>query len=308
MSETQVNPEHFRAHRGSTLIATLDRIRARLLAVDKFSLVLGLSLLLLIITSDKSNYMLALGLIACGAAAFGARVVRSPWFWLAIAILQAVRNLGVWEQLDDHIYVANYWSLALVLALLSPNPREIVAHNARWMIGLIFFFATFWKASTADYTSGAFFEYTLLLDDRFLPMAELCGMQSALLAENYANMDAVRNPLNSTTGFTLQSSSYIQSMAQFLTWWTVLIEGAIAACFLFAHVKTLNAVRNLLLIAFALTTYFPVPVTGFCSTLMVLGIAQTTDEERRSRIGYFVVLVLILVWTPIWRNLVYVSG
>ena len=40
---------------------------------------------------------------------------------------------------------------------------------------VIFCFAAFWKASSAEYVSGAFFEYTLLLDDRFLPMTRLFG-------------------------------------------------------------------------------------------------------------------------------------
>ena len=107
-------------------------------ATDSLNLVLALSLVLLILCSDKSASMLVLGIGACGLALWQPQLCRSPWFWLALSLGQAIRNLAAWITLDDHIYVANYWSLAIALALMTPQPREFLRHNGRWLIGLIF--------------------------------------------------------------------------------------------------------------------------------------------------------------------------
>ena len=276
------------------------------LQLDHVTLVLSFSLLLLLATWDKSVYMLSLGLVACGLALVRAPLLHDPRFWLAICAGQAVRNWTAWMLLDDHIYVANYWTLAIALALMSQETQRVLSHHGRWLIALIFLFATAWKAMSSEYTSGAFFEYTLLLDDRFLPLAKLCGLSGPQLAENYHHMAAMRDPDLAIAGFELNSSSRLQGLAYLLTWWTVIIEGAIAVCFFCASIPIFRAIRNPLLLLFAATTYLPVPVGGFCTTLMVLGLAQCGENERRSRIAYAIGFFVILVWAIVWRELIYI--
>lgn len=294
--------------------AMLRQLRERSFALhempwsDPLKLVFGLSVLLLIVTSDKSQLLLAGGLFVAALCLWRPALCERSWFWLTIAAALAVRNLAVWLALDDHIAVANYWFAAVGLSLLTPDPRRAMAHNARWLIGLIFLFATLWKASSAEYISGAFFEYTLLLDDRFLTLARwLGGIETEHLAANYQQMAAQRESTWETNQFLLHGSARVDLLAQVLTWWTVVIEGLVAICFLCSRITVLHRLRNWLLMLFAMTTYVPVPVTGFCATLMTLGVAQSTHREKHAKIAYLLVLGLILIWTPIWRNVVYLQ-
>jgi len=266
--------------------------------------ILWVSLLMMLICSDKSWWLAAIPASAAIATWCRPNLIHDWRMWMVIGILQAIRNTVVWIHLDDHIAVANYWSFVIALALSSTSTRNVVTVNARWIIALVFVFATGWKLGSAEYTNGAFFEYTLLLDDRFLPLARwIGGVPTEGLIENYRNMSQLRNGQMPELAFMVRTTVQAHALAQFLTWWTVLIEGTVALAFLAACLGGLSPVRNGLLALFAATTYVPVPVTGFCAVLMVLGFAQCGPSERISRRMYAGVFFAAILWTPVWQLL-----
>ena len=165
-----------------------------------------------------------------------------------------------------------------------------------------FSLATVWKTTSAEYINGAFFEFTLLFDDRFLPLTRWVGrVPIASLAENYQLMAQLRAGKLPEFEFGAQSTDQAHGLAQFLTWWTIAIEGAVSVTFAAAGLGMVTPARNWLLVLFATTTYFPVPVTGFCTVLMLLGFTQCQANERCSRWTYLGVLGAVFLWTPVWQ-------
>lgn len=66
-----------------------------------------------------------------------------------------------WFSIDNHHYLLTYWYLALGIALLGHRSDDVVAFTGRWLLGLAFAFAVFWKVASPDFASGAYFEFML---------------------------------------------------------------------------------------------------------------------------------------------------
>jgi hypothetical protein len=249
---------------------------------------------------------LALGLAACGLTFFLPELLRRPTFWFTIAAVQASRNFAVWTTVDDHIILVNYWCLAIGFSLLSPQPLDNLSLNGRLLIGLTFLFASLWKTTSAEYIDSSFFKYCLLLDDRFLYVTKaLGGLTSTQLAENYSMVALLREPTSSLTEVALHSSTIVDSLSVFLTWWTLAIEWTVAVAFLFGRPTILARIRNLVLLLFAASTYLVVPVGGFGTTLMVLGFAQCGDAEPRARKALVMGFYTLVLYVPLWRLVCY---
>ena len=274
--------------------------------VNALNTVLHLTLLLNVITWHKSTYLMVISLTALVIGYLNLKACRSPLFWFLIAALQCYHNITYWYAVDNHIVVANYWSLAVAIALTNKNPIEIIRSNAQVMIGLIFFFATLWKAISMQYMSGAFFEFTFLLDQRFLsPLRLFSGLSNELIAVNYQLASELVSPVNITNSVTLNSTNQLNVIAHFTTWWTVIIEGVLAVLFLLSSFWKRIRLRNLLLFVFALTTYSIALVTGFATTLMVLGTANCKEEESLDQKIYLALFVLLILYTPLWHYFFY---
>ena len=54
--------------------------------------------------------------------------------------------------------------------------------------------------------------------------------------------------------------------------------------------------RNLALLFFAISTYSIATVKGFGWILMILGYAQTEENESRARLGYLAVFILLQLY------------
>ncbi len=273
---------------------------------DPAELVLRLSVLLLVVASDKSPVLFALGLAACGVTFFLPELLRRPAFWFTIAAVQATRNIAAWTTVDDHIILVNYWCLAIGLSLLSPQPLDNLSLNGRLLIGLTFLFAALWKTTSTEYMDSSFFKYCLLLDDRFLYVTKaLGGLTNTQLAENYSMVARLREPTSSLTEVALHSSTTIDLLSMFLTWWTLAIEWTMALAFLMGSRTILAPVRNLVLLLFAASTYVVVPVGGFGTTLMVLGFAQSEDAQPRARKALVIGFYALVLYIPLWRLVCY---
>jgi hypothetical protein len=126
------------------------------------------------------------------------------------------------------------------------------------------------------------------------------GLSLASLGENRQLRDLLLHGYErgiELTSVTFQSSPAVERWAWLLTWWTVLIEGALGIVFLWRDAPRMAAIRNGMLIFFAITTYSVATVRGFGWMLMLLGMAQTDEHERKWRLAYLAVFVLIQLYT-----------
>jgi hypothetical protein len=244
------------------------------------------------------------------------RWLARPAFWYVAATLLGTTVYLNWESSDNHKYLFVYWCLALTSALSLPRIQQAaaLAQCSRWLIGLCMLLAVLWKVSMPDYRDGSFFHYTLLADERFAQFtAAVGGVPLGQLVENHNRIESLREghssphapreaPISqsektSLDGFTLHSSPRIAWLAQAMTWWTIGIEGLLAAVFLWPDGPRVAVVRNSLLILFAATTYFIAPVRGFGWMLMLLGIGQCEDRDRAFGPLFLAALVLIQIYT-----------
>ena len=91
---------------------------------------------------------------------------------------------------------------------------------------------------------------------------------------------------------TLTSSEAMARVALISSWWTLLIEGAVAIAFLVPSRK-LEGWRDGLLLLFLGTTYFLLPVLGFAYTLAAMGLAQSPKDAKGVRLAYIGMLGLL---------------
>ncbi len=144
-------------------------------ASSVFDLALRLTLLDLLLrpVGDWSVRPFVLALAAAGLLVPG--WLRRPGLWLLLTALTALRVILDWPLADNHAYLLGYWCLAVTLSLLVSEPEASLALNGRWLIGLVFAFATFAKVLSPDYLDGTFFRVTLLTDPRFEGASLLLG-------------------------------------------------------------------------------------------------------------------------------------
>ncbi|MBT9311198.1 hypothetical protein [Leptothoe kymatousa] len=231
-------------------------------------------------------------------------LVRDRWAWLAMGIFLVVNNLWHWSALVNHEYLYTYWGLVCALAVWSRTPKQVLRWNARWIIGLCFLFATLWKFLGGEYLDGSFLHLTFLLDHRLAMGAVLFGgLDLATLAENRQIFDtlqasgAVLEPQQLATTTRMAVASVV------LSYWTILIEGLVAASFLLP-LRRLHRKRDWLLIIFVLTTYTVIPVLGFGALLMVMGFIQAKNNAI-ARL-YLGLLITMPLWMPLPQGLFWV--
>jgi hypothetical protein len=212
-----------------------------------------------------------------------------------------------WPLPDNHAYLLCYWCLAISLSLIVEDSAEFLAHNGRWLIGLVFAFTTLWKGVLSpDYANGTFFRVTLLSDPRFEDLSRLAGglspdaiasFREALERHADGGMLAAVGPLEPAR-FTW--------LARVATIWTLVIEGVLAVAFLWPRDKGPSRVRDACLLLFCATTYAVATVEGFGWLLISMGIAQCAPGRgrRTTRALYLAAFALILFYREVpWTSL-----
>lgn len=258
-------------------------------------------LLLLVNTADNGLLFTPLAAwFALGVAL--PRLLRTPLFWYVTATILGTAVWFTWESADNHRYLFVYWSLALCSALSLPRSEQhfALALTSRWLLGLCMLLAVAWKCVSPDYLSGSFFHYELLADERF---AHFTSWTSGLSLEQLGENRGLRESLTSgalvgkeLSEVQFRSSAAAAVVAQVLTWWTIGIEGLLAALFLGAAIflrrPRLVQTANVALLLFAATTYAVAPVRGFGGILMLLGMAQCEPDQKKFRCAYLAAFVL----------------
>jgi hypothetical protein len=258
----------------------------------------------------------------CGALLLSPWLLRQWWAWGAVALLFWGWNISDWAWIDNHKYLMSYWVLACALALASPRPGELLAHNARWLIGLAFAFAVVWKLVAGQYLDGSFLHYTFLGDDRLAFAARwMGGVASDQLAHNRAMETELA--LNPHLGGIAQffTTPQMRLVALVSSYWTLFIEALVAVAFLLPTAWKgipgwFSRTRDLWLLVFLVTTYLLLPVLGFAYLLAVMGFSQVvqargadshvlTLNERRLRIGYLLLFAILQLARLPWEDLVW---
>jgi len=265
---------------------------------------LPLLTLVLLLTATPDQWYLRGPLIALAAVGVVNRDwLAKPVFWYLAATLLGTAVYLNWEASDNHKYLFVYWALALCGAFSLPRGEQAaaLAASSRWLIGLCMLLATLWKLAMPDYRDASFFEFTLLSDQRFAHFtAAVTGLPLTALAENRALESLLREGHlvgAAVESVRLQSAPIVARIAWLMTWWTVAIEGALAAAFLAPDRPRTARLRNALLLVFGATTYGLAPVRGFGWMLMLLGMAQCEERDRAWRPLYVAAIVLIQLYT-----------
>ena len=225
-------------------------------------------------------------------------ITKIAWdylFWAITTIILAVSHLPDWYTIDNHIYLMIYWSLAMSIALYSSNQQVTLNKSASFLVGLCFLFATFWKVITPEFMNGSFFEYILAGgDSRFKTFSVL------LTDMNYQNIEYNQSQINSVNDNLLIDhsgkliiSSILPIKAQFLTYWTVIIEGLIGLLFLFSFKNISNSFKHYMLLLFIVTTYPIASVTTFGLLLVCIGISQA--ETKKIRFLYSIAFSFLII-------------
>ena len=241
--------------------------------------------------------------IAAGLGLLLPALARDARFWAGVTLLTAWPLVWNWPFSDNHDYLRALAALSVALSLGAGDSDGRLRTSARLLVGGTFFFAVLWKlALSPDFVSGTFFRVTLLADPRFHDLAVLAGGASweTLDAFDAALREFLAGRPEGWPGAFVEPAA-LRPLALALTVFTGAIEAAIAAAFLWPR---LARYRNVLLIAFGVSTFAFATVRGFGWLLMALGFAQCAADERRARAGYVATLFLIEIYRSVpWSRM-----
>ncbi len=232
---------------------------------------------------------------------------RQPLLWAGLAALCVARIGGDWMLADNHDTLRAVWCGAVALSLATADPVTALARNGRILIGLVFLFATLWKALLApDFVDGRAFRVLMLTDSRFVDFARLtAGLDDAVLDHNDALLSRFDPSVPESASAAdptpaLAEPPRLPAVAGLLTFFTLVLEAGIAAAFLLPWGRRLwDRVRDPLLLGFCISTYAVATVAGFGWLLVCLGVAQCDGERRGLRALYLAVFVLVLVYARV---------
>ena len=227
--------------------------------------------------------------------------LQRPGLWVALTVLTGLRVIREWQLADNHGYLLCYWCLAVSLALVSRDTRACLALNGRLLIGFAFAFATLWKlVLSPDYLDGRFFRVMMLTDSRFTGFVQLVG---GLTPDVLASWREFLTQHVDGQPFTVlpvpEEPARFLWLAHGMTWWTVILEGAIAIAFLWYLNHGISKMRDALLLIFCATTYAVAVVEGFGWLLIAMGVAQCGSTRHTTRLLYLAVFGLIIFYREV---------
>lgn len=269
-----------------------------LAGLDLFELGAAMTLLMIVLSLHEPFWYLKLGVATLAVSALLLRpLMRNPLVWFGLVVVFAWSFTFSWAEQNNHDYLKVYWCLAVGVSLLAADAGRALRFNARVLIGLCFFFATFWKLVSPDYPDGSFFTYFLLQDSRFGLFAEnLGGLDAGALASDQMARGAHSLFGDPAEPIPTPLAPAVVWVAHFMTWWTVAIEGAVAAAFLLPRRFFLARWRDLVLFAFVISTYVVAPILYFAWMLLAMGVVQCERERfRYAPLVYAVLFLLVLM-------------
>lgn len=257
-----------------------------------YALVAAAALPLTVVASSPSRA--AVG-AAVSAILLLAPAARRDWrVWLGLAATYAAWYWSDWQVLDNHVWLMPVWLGAVAVSVYSEDTAAELRRQATVFVTLVFVLALVWKFRSPDFSSGAFFEFTLLTDPRFAPVAQWLGVPAETLASN--RVVAAAGP----TAGVLEGGEAVRGIAGLLTWGTFVVEGSVAATW---GLRVLpDWTRHASLGLFCIITYAIAPVAGFGLILLAMGAAaaKTTTGAR----AYLAGMAALFVWSAVWNVVV----
>ena len=245
-------------------------------------------------------------LAAAALALVSPRVLRTPAVWATVAALVAIRVADDWPLADNHIYLLGYWTLAIALSLRAVDTAGLLSTTSRWLLGLAFAFAVFWKVVLApDFLDGRFFRVTLLTDPRFAEAAMLVGgLPERDLEANRRALAPLPDGAALADPPVVIEPPRLRALAIVSTWGITLLEAAVAAVMLAPRRRIASWLPHAVLLTFCLVTYAFAPVAGFGWLLLVMGAAQTDAPDVWQRRAYVAAFLAVLFYTEVpWAGL-----
>jgi hypothetical protein len=199
----------------------------------------------------------------------------------------------IWMSADNHKWVFGLLVLNFLVNKSIEDDEFKLKQNFRFVLGIVFGVATFWKIYYGMYLNGSFFEFTFASDTRF-----------QLLAEMFTDLsfeDIRLNSIITTTYFSEGGQLYsyktpytitenTKMAALVMSYYTLIIEGFIALMFILKGLgKIKNNLADYILIFFILTTYVFVPVLGFANVLIAMGLGQCENN----RVGWLYLFCIV---------------
>ena len=224
-------------------------------------------------------------------------VGRQWWYWAALTATTAAALLTQpLLDIDNHHFLHLYWLLAITLACLTRSPETSLATSARFLIGLVFLFATMWKLLTPDFTDGSFLAFSLSHHHNLARPAIALGWQDQGLPQrNDQAMDTLRHdPVASVDPLQIEVSAQVARIARPLSALTIVLEAGVALAFLLPLRGAWTRWRELVLFAFVLATYPAAAVLSFAALLLVMSLACT--QRPPARAASLHVGIFIIVW------------
>ena len=266
---------------------------------SRTGMVLTLTLLTYLISSPRGTFPVA-RLAALGALLLVPWLVTDRrWRVGVLTILFVLAAAGPLTSplldLDNHHFLKLYWLLALLLTGMASDPVAALRRTARWMIGLVFVFATVWKLLVPDFVDGSLLTYLLATDGNMDGMLVAVGWhEEDRTIENRREIVQLRHdptvPLETTE---LDVPSRSVAVAPALAIATLLLEGAVALAYLLPLRGRWERLQEVSLFAFLLATYGLLPVFGFGGLLAAMGLAASGLRDRPA------ILVHLAMWATV---------
>ncbi len=229
--------------------------------------------------------------------------LTQPALWWLLTVALVAGNARDWYTIDNHKYLITYWVLACTISLHVRERHQWLGGVARTLTVLVFGFAVLWKLVGGEYLNGSFLYYTFLTDSR------LTRLSAAVTGTPFGELSLLPRAVEflgdqGTVGTTLMLPTVpsLLTVALTLSWLTLAIEGAIGAVHVSGQTR-FYPVRHFSLMTFVALTYFLLPVTGFASILLLMGLAQCRADDTRMRFRYLLMLGVMQLTLIPWKNL-----
>jgi len=288
----------------SSIFQSFQAILDDLLAQPRYLLVLRLTVLLLLLHGSSSIILDVPLRVLCGLMLISPPLLTNQQIWVIICGIVWWVNATDWLWIDNHKFLISYWCLVCAIGVSGKNPDRVLAWNSGILISLTFLFATGWKIFAGEYWDGTFLHYTFLTDSRVGAFATFVGgLDPGVLSQNWLLESTLKLIPQEGANVTLGTSQRLKIFTLAASYWTLFIEGIVAAAFLLRKIHWLYRFRDWLLIIFIVTTYFLLPVLGFAYVLVIMGLAQCPSEKVAVRSTYICLFGLLQLARLPWENL-----
>lgn len=244
--------------------------------------------------------------VAMTLAAASRKARSHPAVWLLTFLAVALDAVQRWQSIDNHIYLAAYWALAVGASrFLVAGAREVALQtSARYLLALTMIVAALQKLVAPDYLDGRMLYVQLITDERLGMMARLLDLPTTdLMQENVRRLvephweggEAKVIPL--VTGPEELRQSLIQ-VGRFVSLLTFVVELTVGVLFALPRRLASSGAAHLLLMGFMAATYTLLPIRGFGALLGILGLAASS---RRYLVPYLGLIIYVYYFADVFR-------